>query len=197
MISSETSPHRTARSCAVLAPRVLWSPCLARQAERTAGQFRRISFARTLAVHELGMVERSRELSTLKSAIAPLAERVLAVDIRAYESMSPERVAGDLSPIVAELLSAATRLVSEVLRAYEALGADADRRVESDLAPPHVPFEHAIDAAIDAQATSSIQAVGDIAFLANLELRQRAERLHRVTAHGRSVAIVEECDSAL
>lgn len=144
-----------------------------------------------------GMGDRSNEITKTKAAIAPLAERVLAVDIRAYESMPPERVAGDLSPIVSELLQSATGLVSDVLRSYDELGQDVERRGESTLAPPHVPFEQAIDAAIDLQATSSLQAVGDIAFLAHLELRQRSERLHRVTTHGKAVAIVEECDSAL
>jgi hypothetical protein len=144
---------------------------------------------------------RQTELVKLKSEIISLAERVLAVDVRAYESMAPERIAGELQPIVSELLASANHLVTDVLAAYEvesiANAWDPEPADPADLASPYVPFEKAIDAAIDAQTASSLKAVGDIAFLASLELRQRAERLERVTACKSTVSIIGECDSAL
>ncbi len=143
------------------------------------------------------MSDRRRKLSSYKDAITSLARRVLDVDVRAYESMPPERLASELQPIVSELLDAANTLVGDVLRTYETEGgADPDVR-DSLLPSPYVPFEQAIDAAMDAQSASSLQAVGDIAFLAHLELRQRAERLERVTACKNALAIIGESDSAL
>lgn len=144
------------------------------------------------------MIDRRSELSNYKDAITSLARRVLEVDVRAYESMPPERLASELQPIVSELLASANTLVSDVLRTYEAASVPEPRAEESTaLASPYVPFEQAIDAAIGAQSASSLQAVGDIAFLAHLELRQRAERLDRVTACKNAMAIVSESDSAL
>lgn len=135
----------------------------------------------------------SSKESELRRVRIALAERVAQVDIRAYESMEPERVAAELQPVVAELLASAIAHLSAVLDAYEgdgALGSDA-------LAAPYATFEQAIDAAVDAQADASPRAIGDLAFLAHLELRQRAERLGRVAACRSIIAIVGECDSAL
>lgn len=145
------------------------------------------------------MTDGGAQLSKFKGAIIALAERVQAVDIRAYESMPPERLAAELQPIVAQLLSIATGLVAEILAAYEGVAEEPAPKGEpiEALASPYLPFEQAIDAAIGAQTGASAQAVGDIAFLAQLELRQRAERLERVTACKSTIAIVGECDSAL
>lgn len=142
------------------------------------------------------MADRPSELSKYKPALTALAERVLAVDIRAYESMHPDRLASELQPVVSELLAAANALVADLLVAHSS---EVEQRpADSDaLSSPYTAFEVAIDAAIAAQSTSSLQAVGDIAFLAHLELRQRADRLERVTACRSAIAIVGECDSAL
>jgi hypothetical protein len=142
------------------------------------------------------MSEHRIELSTFKDGITALAERVMGVDVRAYESMPPDRLASELEPIVSALLADASKLIAEVRRVYESESRD-EPRPSSTLASPYVPFEQAIDAAIGAQTASSFQAVGDIAFLAALELRQRAERLEHVRASRSAVAIVGECDSAL
>jgi hypothetical protein len=137
-------------------------------------------------------------LTQLKNAITSLADRVNGVNVRAYESMPKELLASELQPVAADLLAAASKLVADVLQAYETHnGAGRPADVSGALESPYVRFEQAIDAAVDAQAASSLTAVGDIAFLAQLELRQRAERLERVTAAKSSTAIVSECDSAL
>lgn len=152
------------------------------------------------------MNEHKSELAKYQTAIASLAARVQDVDIRAYEAMAPGQLASELRPIVSELLAQANALVSDVLQTYEAESAAADASLESErgpgpsseeLAAPYVPFELAIDAAIGAQSNRSLGVVGDIAFLAKLELRQRADRVARVVAGQSAVAIVGECDSAL
>ncbi|MBX3232615.1 MAG: hypothetical protein KIT84_16690 [Labilithrix sp.] len=143
------------------------------------------------------MPERPRELAKFKTELASLTARVLAVDIRAYESMPPDRLASELEPIVSGLLASANGLIAEVRVAYGAVASTEERAEGDPLAAPYAGFEQAIDAAIAAQSSSSLQAVGDIAFLAHLELRQRAERLERVKACRDAIAIVGECDSAL
>jgi hypothetical protein len=138
------------------------------------------------------------ELSKYKDEIISLARRVLDVDVRAYESMPPDRLASELQPIVSELLRQANDVLARLLETFEAEHAlHVAASGEDALGSPYVPFEQAIDAAIGSQSSTSIQAVGDIAFLAHLELRQRAERLERVTACRSAIAIVGECDSAL
>ncbi|MBX3261290.1 MAG: hypothetical protein KIS83_21470 [Rubrivivax sp.] len=139
------------------------------------------------------------ELIEFKAKLASLADRVLAVDIRAYESMPPDQLASELQPVVTELLTAANALIADVLDAYGNVRVEAEPGAAGAgaLSSPYAVFEHAIDAAIAAQTTSSLQAVGDIAFLAHLELRQRAARLEHVTWCRSAIAIVGECDSAL
>jgi len=141
------------------------------------------------------MMSELERLRHEKSRIGALAERVGAVDIRTYESLPPERVAGDLAPVVAEILGDALGLVDSIVKAHEAIEARSSAR-GGGLGEPHLPFEAAIDAAVGLEG-ATLQAVGDIAFLAHLELQQRAERLARVRSHARPLAIVEECDSAL
>lgn len=144
------------------------------------------------------MTERRSDLSKYQDRITSLAKRVLDIDVRAYESMPPEGLASELQPVVSELLASANGVLAEVLQTYEAEHeARSGRDGAVGLASPYVPFEQAIDAAIGAQSTSSLDAIGDIAFLAHLELRQRAERLRHVTACRSAIAIVGECDSAL
>jgi hypothetical protein len=132
-----------------------------------------------------------------QDAIVSLAERVLAVDVRAYESMTPERLVVELHPVVSDLLSAAHLLVCSIADAYEGETAAPSAPNDGAFASPYVPFERAIDAAIDAQSDATYRAVADIAFLGQLELRQRQERLARVFACNSAITIVGECDGAL
>jgi hypothetical protein len=145
------------------------------------------------------MSERRSELSKYQAAIVALAQRVLDVDIRAYESLPHDRLASELQPVVSQLLASAHALVADIFRTYEAESEPVfhDEPGSGALAAPYVGFEQAIDAAIDNQGAASVSIVGDIAFLAHLELRQRAERLERVTACRNAIAIIGECDSAL
>jgi hypothetical protein len=132
--------------------------------------------------------------ANLQDAIAALAERVHDVDVRAYESMPPERLVEGLHPVVSGLLTDAGGVIANVLAAFDDT---TDALDTSPLASPYVPFEQAVDAAIHSHSVTSHRAVADIAFLAQLELRQRQERLARVATCGNAVAMVSECDSAL
>jgi hypothetical protein len=135
-----------------------------------------------------------------QEAITALAARVQSVDVRAYESLPTSRLASELRPIVSDLLQAASAIVTRVLDATDspesAPSASATERGDG-LLSPYVPFEQAVDVAIQAQANASLRTVSDIAFLAQLELRQRKDRLDRVATCDSATAIVGECDSAL
>jgi hypothetical protein len=75
-----------------------------------------------------------------------------------------------------------------VLHDYDAIADAPPSGEEAPLSSPYVPFEKAVDAAIRSQSTTSHKAVGDIAFLAQLELKQRRERLVRVATSNNAVA---------
>lgn len=135
-------------------------------------------------------------LAELHDAIVALAQRVEAIDIREVESHSPAVLAGELAPVVIDVLRDAQHVVSEVLRTCERLSRNESTGIASEPPPPYVPFEHALDVAVDRTSSPSFEAIGDIGFLASLELRQRLERLERVR-EGNHWAIVYECDSAL
>jgi hypothetical protein len=131
-------------------------------------------------------------------AITALAARVQSVDVRAYESLPTSRLASELRPIVSDLLQAASSVVAMVLGATDSpASVPPPAEVEGDLLSPYVPFEQAVDVAIRSQASTSLRTVSDIAFLAQLELRQRKDRLERVATCDSALAIVGECDSAL
>lgn len=123
------------------------------------------------------------------------------LDIRAYELATAEQVDRELKPAVLRLLTEARSLLSEILQACErALSeAEAGQSSGTGLDSPTsaaMPFERAIDATLEARAGSR-RAVEEIAFIAQLELRQRFERLERVVpAHGHGT-MLDECDSSL
>ncbi len=135
-------------------------------------------------------------LGPLQDAIVALAQTVQDVDVRAYESLPADRLAAELRPIVAALLQDAQKLVGDVLRVADADG-DAAPADSTVLGSPYAPFEQAVDAVLDTQRTTSLRSAGDISFLAQLELRQRADRLQRLQSSSTAAAIVGECDSAL
>jgi len=82
-------------------------------------------------------------------------------------------------------------LACEHERAYRSpVGASAG------MPAPFLAFERAMDAAVETGSVS-VQAVEDVAFLVQLELRQRAERLSRLGAGADAAAVIGECDSAL
>jgi hypothetical protein len=142
--------------------------------------------------------------AALRAAMAMLAARVEAVDIRRYESHPPAVLAGELFPLVTVLLGEARDVVSDVTERCER---ETARRVASARsaalgdapAAPHedVFFERVLDAAVERCEPSSVEAVGDIGFLARLELHHRSERLARLAGNTNHAAIIGECDSAL
>lgn len=129
----------------------------------------------------------------LQDAVYALAQHVEGIDIRKFESHTPGDLATELAPIVVRVLRDAQRVVGDVARLGE-----VDEKPKPDaMFAEYLPFERAIDVAVVQESGWSLATVGDLGFLASLELRQRLERLERLVAGSQPWAIVGECDGAL
>lgn len=121
--------------------------------------------------------------------------------MRRFESHPPAAISNELTPVVSSLLGEGQVVVRNVMRTCEEEMTDRGRldvAIDSTATPlPYVPFEKALDAEVTRKVKWTLEAVGDIAFLAGLELRQRAERLERLSGCGNHAVIIGECDSAL
>lgn len=125
-------------------------------------------------------------------------------DLRNFRTLSAERawrqiVARASLPIVARITADARTVVSELLAACEACKAVDTSQPNGALPPAFLSFERAMDSAVRAldEVAGPIQAVEDIAFLVQLELRQRADRITRLSETSDPLMVIGECDSAL
>jgi hypothetical protein len=133
----------------------------------------------------------------LQMRMVDLATRVESVDIRRFESHPPAVLAIELAPLVQVLVRDAQQVVLDVARTCETetrrrRGSRPDEDVLAGF-----EFERALDAAVEGRTSWTPEAVGDIAFLAGIELRQRSERLAVLAGHTNHEAIIGECDSTL
>lgn len=124
-----------------------------------------------------------------------LVERVRAVDVGTFETAPREVLSTELQPQTTSLLAQANQLVRGVLQTCEDEPSGLTRGPAPSPPFPADDFEIAIDAATRDDAFSS-SCIADIAFMAHVELRQRAERLAGVAPEATNV-LVAECDSAL
>lgn len=122
--------------------------------------------------------------------------RAHSLDVRAYEVAPVARVLEELCPRVAELVEAARVRLGLLLAACD--GTDTTARVDSrtGLRDSYLPFERAVDARL-AKDLGTRKAVEEIAFMAQLEVRQRGERLQRAVSLRALTPLLDECDSAL
>jgi hypothetical protein len=135
-------------------------------------------------------------LGQFQQPMKELAERAGELDIRAFEIADAERIAAELRPPVLTLLREARQILGRLLVWCESAGPLSARDGPDALRSSYLPFERAIDATIAARL-GSFGAVEEIAFIAQLELRQREERLDRVRPEQGSVLLLGECDSSL
>lgn len=126
-----------------------------------------------------------------------LVLRGQAIDMRAYEVAGVEQIVAELQPLTLANLREGRDLLGAILDSCQQLP-PADRIGGDEPSPmwsSYLPFERAIDATM--ARLGSHQAVDEIAFIAQIELRQRQERLERVRAAQGTVALLTECDSSL
>lgn len=126
-----------------------------------------------------------------------IVERGRAIDIRAFEVASVDLIAGELQPQTSMLVREGRSLLGAILEECQQVD-PADRiggETSSAAWSTYLPFERAIDATM--ANLGSHQVVEEIAFIAQLELRQREERLERVRPSQGNVVLLAECDSSL
>lgn len=140
-------------------------------------------------------------LSPHQDRIHALLARRESVDVRAYELAAPEHIVRELQPVSLGLLADTQMLLEDVLTTCEGVSSIrhavlAGDESANDTRKSYLPFELAVDATV-AEEGSPLRAVEEITFLAQLELRQRSERLRRVRPTQGSLVILGECDSSL
>lgn len=144
----------------------------------------------------LGSASDAYGLSAFQRAMGEISQRVLDVDIRHYEGLPAESSLAELHPLTRRLVDEALLVVSAILALCESAAPEHHDDIVGLHHEPFLPFERAIDAVVEAGG-ASIAAVADVAFLVQLELRQRGDRLARVGQAGSLLIVIGECDSAL
>jgi hypothetical protein len=139
-------------------------------------------------------------LASFQQLLLMVVKSCAAIDIRGYELASVPRLLTELRPALLKLLAEGRSLISSLLELCELLQRSYPG-VRS--MPPQLKsdgddrrFERAVDAAV-ASARVSFAAVEEVAFMAQLELGQRADRLERVLPNCDAATLLGECDSSL
>jgi hypothetical protein len=140
----------------------------------------------------------ARRLARFQDPIQAIVSRGRALDLRGFEIAPVERITGELQPATLDLLGETRKLLGSVLECCEPSVArgTADEAAES-LRTSFLTFDRAIDETVATKQIGSLRAVEEIAFMADLELRQRTERLTRVGPVQGAAALLGECDSSL
>jgi len=143
---------------------------------------------------------RSGTLASFQELLLTVVKSCSSIDTRDYELASATRLLAELRPATLRLLGEARSLLGSLLdvceiqqRPYPVTRSmpPYDRSEVSDRR-----FERAVDAAVAANR-ASLAAIEEIAFIAQLELGQRAERLERVSMSLDTAELLSECDSSL
>jgi hypothetical protein len=139
-------------------------------------------------------------LTTYQQRLMSVVRSGGEIDIRGYELASVARLLAELRPMTLKVLAEARSLIASLLVTCETL--ERPHPIVRSIAPYEVSqgldrrFEYAVDAAV-ASNRVSVDALEEVTFIAQLELRQRAERLERVTLDCEAATLLGECDSAL
>jgi hypothetical protein len=140
---------------------------------------------------------RAAPLAQFHAPMRELVVRARTIDIRAYEIANVECIAAELQPSTLCLVREGRALLASILDRCTEF--EPVVRLGDSTATPvpnaYLPFERAIDATM--ANIGSQEVVEEIAFIAQLELRQREDRLERIRASQGAVALLGECDSSL
>lgn len=139
-------------------------------------------------------------LASFQQLLLAVVRSAAEIDIRGYELASVPRLLAELRPATLKLVGEARSLVASLLQACETL--ERPTPIVRSIPPYRVSegldrrFEMAVDAAV-ASNRMSLDVIEEVAFMAQLELRQRAERLERVTLDCEAATLLSDCDSIL
>jgi hypothetical protein len=144
--------------------------------------------------------QRFESLANFQQLLLSVVKGYAAIDIRSYELASVPRLLAELRPTALRLLGEARSIIASLLAVCETL----ERPPSSPRSiPPYEAsqgtdrrFDWAVDAVVAANGVP-LDALEQVAFMAQLELRQRTERLERVTLDCEAATLLGECDSAL
>lgn len=125
----------------------------------------------------------------VRTEMRSLVDELEAIDIRAYEGLELDDQVRRIHPVATSLLLRGGGLVAHVLASCDPV---ASREAREEL-----PFELAMDAAVEERERAAVLDVADIAFCAHLELQQRKQRLIEVGGSHDPITLLAECDSAL
>ena len=144
--------------------------------------------------------QRAATLAGFQQLLLAVVKSCAAIDIRSYELAGVARLLAELRPATLKLLGEGRSLIGSLLDTCEIL-----RRPYPGVRsiPPFAltgsgerHFERALDAAL-ASNRVSLEAVEEMAFMAQIELSQRADRLERSGLSWEAAALLGECDSSL
>lgn len=144
--------------------------------------------------------QRAATLASFQQLLLAVVKSSATIDIRSFELAGVARLLAELRPATLKLLGEARSLVGSLLDTCEIL-----RRPYPGVRsiPPFAlsgsgerQFERAVDAVVAANRVS-LEAVEEMAFMAQIELGQRSERLERGGLHWEAAALLGECDSSL
>lgn len=150
--------------------------------------------------------EARRRIPEFRGALQALVRECERADFRNFRTLSGDRVWQQF--VARASLPVAARLTADALALFERLSGLCRTVVEEEASPPcattstlppaFLSFEASMDSAVNRLTpASSVAALDDIVFLVLLELRQRSERLRRLTERSAPLAILGESDSAL
>jgi hypothetical protein len=137
------------------------------------------------------------EMARFQGPIVEVCRRSAELDLRAFEDAPAERLATELRPTVCEILRDARTLLAAILEQCGTGGPDLGPDDASGALPcAYLPFERAVDATL-ASHRRGRRIVEEVAFIAQLELRQRQERLERAKLEHGAIFLLGEADSSL
>jgi len=143
----------------------------------------------------VSLEDRFARLAVLQREVVALARKTAAIDVRSFESDPPEILATRLSPRVLELLVEGRHLLAEIVRVCEPDDVSTHDGDAQETPLAYLPFEQVLEHEVERVA--GIGTIGDIAFLAKLEVRERLECLARIAESPKHSTILAECDSSI
>lgn len=140
--------------------------------------------------------DKPHSLRELHDSIANFVKHVQSVDIRKFETLSTDQLWTELVPKAKQLMDEARAIVRSALEICEKPRGTAPQELKSDLTKQSRQFEFALDVAVEI-GVGGLQALEDISFLVQMELRHRSQRCEALTPNLDAAIVITECDRVL
>ncbi|HEY2735818.1 MAG TPA: hypothetical protein VGI70_17595 [Polyangiales bacterium] len=137
--------------------------------------------------------ERFATLASFQELLLAVVKSCASIDTREYELASGTRLFLGLRPATLKLLGEARSLLGSLLGVTEMM--QRPHPIARSLPPQDKSERRFPHSLVPKPAT--LASVDEVAFMAQMELGQREERLERATIHWEIAALLGECDSSL